>query len=122
MSRAVAIRLRVEPPAPAWAGTMSFQIPRALVERFGWEASLGAGGDLTIAASPGVLSPEHARVVREHAAFTDAPPLSARLPVSYRRAPAWARSTVAAVIGRRRRGRTDQWAAFPGWQIGRAHV
>jgi SAM-dependent methyltransferase len=102
---------------PAWSDGLHFRLPRALVERLGWGDRVEADGHITIPASAEAVSQAEVRCVREYAAFTDRAPLSARLPVSYRRVPAWARSKVAAAIGRRRRRQQDAWAAFPGWPV-----
>src|SRR5439155_19683335 len=108
--------LRVDPAVmPAWAEGLSFALPRALVERLGWSPRVSPTGDLPLGA--GDVSVDAVRAVREFAAFTETPPASARLPISYRRVPAWARSAVASTLGRRQRRRAGEWAAFPGWPL-----
>jgi len=51
------------------------------------------------------------------AAFTDAAPLSARLPIGYNRAPGVVRALAARAIGRWQRGNADRWARFPAWPL-----
>jgi peptidoglycan/xylan/chitin deacetylase (PgdA/CDA1 family) len=55
--------------------------------------------------------------LRLRAAYTDRPPLSSRLPFSYRVVPGWARRLAARGVGRMRRRQAGRWAAFPGWPI-----
>jgi peptidoglycan/xylan/chitin deacetylase (PgdA/CDA1 family) len=62
-------------------------------------------------------SASDAATLRERAAFTDRPPASARLPISYQRVPGRLRAAVGSIIGRWNRGRADRWAAFPGWPL-----
>ena len=55
--------------------------------------------------------------LRLRAAFTPAPPISARMPVSYQTVPAPARRMIAGVIGRVQRMRQESWSSYPGWPI-----
>jgi peptidoglycan/xylan/chitin deacetylase (PgdA/CDA1 family) len=114
MNRAVPLRVDAG-AAPGWAEGLSFALPRVLVERLGRLARVSSSGELHLGA--GDVSADDARAVREFAAFTDTPPASARLPVSYRRVPAWARSLAASTLGRRQRRRAGMWAAFPQWPL-----
>lgn len=103
--------------ALAWAEGMRFNVPYALLERIGWLSSIDARGDLAMPGEPAHVTESDVDAVRLHAAFTDMPPLTSRLPLSYRRVPAWLRSAAATIIGRRQRNRVDTWAAFPGWPL-----
>jgi peptidoglycan/xylan/chitin deacetylase (PgdA/CDA1 family) len=55
--------------------------------------------------------------LRVRAAFTDALPHSAWMPFSYQYVPATVRSFLARQIGKRLRGREDEWSRFPGWPL-----
>lgn len=119
MSDAALIDVRVvsvgEYADAAWAEGMRFKLPADLPARLNWRVS--ASGDLAI--ERGSLPALSADVVhqRERAAFTDRPPASARLPISYQRVPGVLRAAIGSVIGRWNRGRADRWAAFPGWPV-----
>jgi peptidoglycan/xylan/chitin deacetylase (PgdA/CDA1 family) len=95
---------------------MSFTLPAALVERAGWASRITSDGQLAVPRH-GAVSADDAIATRERAAFTDTPPASSRLPVSYQRVPGWVRALVASAVGRRQRGRVDVWAQFPGWPL-----
>jgi peptidoglycan/xylan/chitin deacetylase (PgdA/CDA1 family) len=103
--------------AVGWAEGMWFTLPRPLMEMAGWLRRLQPSGDLTLSVDDQPIPLGAARAVREHAAFTDGPPLSGRLPFNYQRVPGWGRAAIASVIGRWHRGRTAKWAAFPGWPL-----
>jgi peptidoglycan/xylan/chitin deacetylase (PgdA/CDA1 family) len=99
---------------------MWFTLPRPLMESAGWLRRLQPSGDLTLPAGAVAdvpIDPAVARAVREHAAFTDRPPISGRLPFDYQRIPGWGRAAIASVIGRWHRSRAAKWAAFPGWPL-----
>src|SRR5262249_54086344 len=80
---------------------------------------LGANGGLAVPGTHArdVLADDAVRRLRERRAFTDRPPVSARLPISYHWLPGWARTAAAASIGRWNRRRVREWASFPGWPI-----
>jgi peptidoglycan/xylan/chitin deacetylase (PgdA/CDA1 family) len=61
--------------------------------------------------------PDSIGQVRELAAFTEHPPVSSRLPVSYQRVPGRLRAAIGSAIGWWQRGRSDRWAEFPIWPI-----
>jgi peptidoglycan/xylan/chitin deacetylase (PgdA/CDA1 family) len=103
--------------ALAWTEGMRFNLPHALLERIGWLRSVDSRGNLVMPAEPARVTASDVDAVRLHAAFTDVPPVTSRLPLSYQRVPAWLRSAAAMLIGRRQRRRVDRWAAFPGWPI-----
>jgi peptidoglycan/xylan/chitin deacetylase (PgdA/CDA1 family) len=100
-----------------WAEGLSVQLPASVLDRAGWRRALGPGGDLAVPAGPASISDRDVALLRERCAFTEQPPLSARLPVNYRHVPGWARAMAASVVGRWNRSRVDRWAAFPGWPI-----
>jgi peptidoglycan/xylan/chitin deacetylase (PgdA/CDA1 family) len=100
-----------------WAEGLRIQLPASLLDRTGWRKALAANGELTIPSGAQAISEEDVAALRERRAFTDVPPLSARLPVSYQLAPGWARALIASAIGRWNRRSVAQWAAFPGWPI-----
>jgi peptidoglycan/xylan/chitin deacetylase (PgdA/CDA1 family) len=99
----------------AWAEGLRFKLPADLPQQLRWRVS--ASGDLAI--DRGALPAPPAAIVqmRERAAFTEQPPASARLPISYQRVPGPLRAAIGSVIGRWNRGRADRWAAFPGWPL-----
>src|SRR5436309_9288203 len=101
----------------AWAEGMRVHLPASLLDRTGWRRALRPNGDLEIPADAAPISDHDVAGLRERRAFTERPPLGARLPVSYRLAPGWARAMAASAIGRWNRHRADRWAAFPGWPI-----
>jgi len=55
--------------------------------------------------------------LRLRAAFIRRPPVSTRLPISYRSMPASARRLIANALGRLKRRRQASWAQFPAWPI-----
>jgi len=63
------------------------------------------------------IFPQAVAELRARAAFTENPPVSSRLPVSYQRVPAWARSLLAGMLGRAQRRREGAWARFPVWPL-----
>ena len=101
----------------AWAEGMRVHLPASLLDRTGWRRALRPNGDLEIPADPASISDLDVAGLRERRAFTERPPLTARLPVSYRLAPGWVRAIAASAIGRWNRRRANRWAAFPGWPI-----
>src|SRR5438132_1519210 len=82
-------------------------------------SALSAGGPRSRRVRPVGARPRAATAggLRERRAFTDRPPVSARLPVSYHWVPGWARAIAARTIGGWNRRRVDRWAAFPGWPL-----
>jgi peptidoglycan/xylan/chitin deacetylase (PgdA/CDA1 family) len=104
-------------PRALWAEGLRVHLPAALLDRTGWHRGLRPDGVLEIPEAPGLITAADVTSLREHRAFTDRRPLSARLPVSYRIVPGRARAILASAIGRWNRHRVDRWAAFPGWPI-----
>ena len=99
----------------AWAEGLRFKVPADLPPRLQWQVS--ASGDLSIGGASMPASASDAAALRERAAFTDRAPASSRLPISYQRVPGGVRAVIGSVIGRWNRGRSDRWAAFPGWPL-----
>ena len=101
--------------AAAWAEGLRFKLPADLLSRMNCRVT--ASGDLSLNGNAAPVQDSDVAALRERAAFTDKPPASARLPISYQRVPGSARAAIASVIGRWNRGRSDRWAAFPGWPL-----
>jgi peptidoglycan/xylan/chitin deacetylase (PgdA/CDA1 family) len=101
--------------AAAWAEGLRFNVPAELPARLNWRVT--ASGDLSLERGSLPVPPGSIGHVRELAAFTERPPASSRLPVSYQRVPGRLRAAIGSAIGRWNRGRSDRWAAFPGWPI-----
>ena len=99
----------------AWAEGLRFKVPADLPSRLNWRVT--TSGELSLSGTSTAASPSDAAALRERAAFTDHPPVSSRLPISYQRIPGGVRAVLASVIGRWNRGRADRWAAFPGWPL-----
>jgi peptidoglycan/xylan/chitin deacetylase (PgdA/CDA1 family) len=96
-----------------WAVGLEVSLPVSLL------ASVAGSADVTALDLRTMPPPNlggHASGLRLRAAFTKEPPLS-KLPFSYQRVPAWLRWYVAVSIGRRLRGRQDEWARFPAWPV-----
>jgi peptidoglycan/xylan/chitin deacetylase (PgdA/CDA1 family) len=104
-------------PCAGWAEGLRVHLPVSLLDRTGWRRAVRPNGDLEIPEDAASITGEDVAALRERCAFTDRRPLSARLPVSYRLVPGWARAIAASAVGRWNRHRVDRWAAFPGWPI-----
>ena len=99
----------------AWAEGQRFKVPADLPARLNWRVN--ASGDVAIGRGSLPVPPADICGIREHRAFTDEAPASARMPVSYQRVPGGVRAVIGSVIGRWNRGRADRWAAFPEWPL-----
>ena len=97
----------------AWAEGCTVSLPSELLDRAGWRRFLDGSGRLSVPANATPATDEDAVRLRECAAFTDRPPASSRLPVSYQYVPGWARAIVGSSVGRWNRSRSDRWARFP---------
>ena len=124
---------RVALPQLAWAEGEQVSMPRDLLERTGLLRLVATDGTLNIpasidAADRAIVATDRAVVatnrevvaprlqgceVRDRAAFTDDPPASSRLPVSYQLVPGWARALAASAHGRWQRRSMSRWATFP---------
>ena len=90
-------------------------VSASLVQALGLE-NLNGQADLDLSTPlPAFDSPEPLLHLR--AAFTDRPPTSTRLPVSYQLIPSPLRRTIARTIGLMKRNSTNQWARFPRWPV-----
>jgi peptidoglycan/xylan/chitin deacetylase (PgdA/CDA1 family) len=101
----------------AWAEGTSCAWPLSVLEATGLGRHLGGDGKLRLPARPQGPDPAAAPALRLRAAFTDVPPLTSRLPLSYRLVPGWLRAGLAGLLGRWQRRRPDRWARFPGWPL-----
>ena len=104
-------------PQAAWAEGHRVHWPLSLFARTQWRTLLDGSGDLAIPSDPAPVRDDDVAALRERRAFTERPPLSARLPISYHWVPAPARALAARSIGIWNRRRVDRWASFPGWPI-----
>ena len=111
------LRVQAAPPAAAWAEGSEVTVPATLVERLGWRRFVDREGSLRIPPDAATPSTADAAALRELAAFTDVPPSSARLPISYHTIPGWARAAIGTAIGRWNRTRADRWGRFPRWPL-----
>jgi peptidoglycan/xylan/chitin deacetylase (PgdA/CDA1 family) len=107
------VRIRIDgdgfPERAKWATGMWVNFPEPLAARV-TSQSLEQSDTPTLA---GTAADE----LRMLAAYTPAPPVSARLPVNYRRMPAPTRRLIARVIGCVQWARRSTWSRFPGWPI-----
>jgi peptidoglycan/xylan/chitin deacetylase (PgdA/CDA1 family) len=101
----------------AWAEGASCALPLSVLQAGGLAPHLDAGGKLRLPARLEGMDPATAPALRLRAAFTDTPPLTSRLPLSYRLVPGWLRAGLASLLGRWKRKRADRWACFPGWPL-----
>lgn len=90
----------------AWAEGLPLNLPEPLLRM------LERPTPETIAAGR-----QAAEALRLAAAFTDVPPVSARLPFSYQAVPGPLRRFLGKVIGRIQRRRQHAWARYPGWPL-----
>jgi peptidoglycan/xylan/chitin deacetylase (PgdA/CDA1 family) len=104
----------------AWSENLSVQLPTVVAN------VLGNGRDFLTGVTITPATTERARALRSkamheslrlRAAFTDRPPPSSRLPISYHLLPAWLRAFIGSAIGGMKRRQVAQWADFPGWPI-----
>lgn len=98
----------------------------ALPDRLSWAAGLPINLPpdlLALLANPppagqtAAAARQSAAALRLAAAFTNAPPVSSRLPFSYQAVPPSVRRLLAMIIGRLQRARQQTWARFPGWPL-----
>jgi hypothetical protein len=101
----------------AWAEGRTVSLREDLLDRSGWRRFLDSSGQLSLPADAMLATDEDVTRLREQAAFTDRPPASSRLPVSYQQVPGWARAIVGSAVGRWNRSRSDRWARFPAWPL-----
>jgi peptidoglycan/xylan/chitin deacetylase (PgdA/CDA1 family) len=104
-------------PHLAWAEGLRFTLPSVLLAASPLAGRVTAAGDLSLPAEAIGWTEADAGMVREHAAFTDRPPVSSRLPFRYHLVPGTVRAGLAAILGRWQRRRQREWARFPGWPL-----
>jgi peptidoglycan/xylan/chitin deacetylase (PgdA/CDA1 family) len=104
----------IDLPHLAWAEGGEFTLPASQATRL---RDIDGDGE-TIDLGPQTPAPtvETARRLRLECAYTNSPPRSSRLPFSYRRVPAWARTLIANGVGRLGRRRLAR-ATFPRWPL-----
>jgi hypothetical protein len=107
----VKVCARDVPARAAWAAGLTVRVPAELAAWF--EQPAAVWDDRRLRNEAG----KAADYLRTSAAFTERPPASSRLPVSYRAVPGPARRLIASAIGRWQRGRTEAWSKFPGWPL-----
>jgi peptidoglycan/xylan/chitin deacetylase (PgdA/CDA1 family) len=101
----------------AWAEGRTVSLRGDLLDRSGWRRFLDSDGQLSLPADAAPAMADDVVRLREQAAFTDQPPASSRLPVSYQSVPGWARAIIGSALGRWNRSRSDRWARFPSWPL-----
>jgi len=100
-----------------WATGRTFSLPAEVVHLL-----LSTGGKrikdaIVLPSKLPFIRPEWVESLRLRAGFTEKRPISSRLPFSYQFVPAFLRSVLAAMIGRKKRTQQDQWARFPSWPL-----
>jgi peptidoglycan/xylan/chitin deacetylase (PgdA/CDA1 family) len=101
----------------AWAEGERVTLPRQWLTALGRTEGHAADTPLTLPAQLPPLPSGVSLQLRDRAAFTNTPPVSARLPVSYQRVPGWLRAAIASALGRWRRRSVDVWGRFPGFPL-----
>ena len=115
------VRLRVTGGANherlAWADGSEVTVPERVLDALGVTSDARQRGELVLPRQLPAISADEAARLRLSHAFTDRPPASARLPVSYQVVPGALRGLIASAIGRWNRARIQQWARFPTWPL-----
>lgn len=120
MEELIAVRVQEAsdvPPHLLWARGGTFHLPASLAERYGLGDPLSADGRLQISPKMAGIAASHGAELRLRCAFTEKPPWSCRLPVSYQIIPPRLRNLIASALGFWRRRQVSRWAAFPGWPL-----
>lgn len=104
-------------PELAWCEGLDVSFPRSVLSTTGLERGIDSRGHLAIGPEVPVVDRRMVHELRLHAAFTPTAPISARLPVSYRKVPGPVRRALARGLGRWQRTRAAHWAAFPNWPL-----
>jgi peptidoglycan/xylan/chitin deacetylase (PgdA/CDA1 family) len=91
-------------------------LPASLVDRIDPSGAARTRHELAVGATAAATRAD-AAALRMLRAYTDVPPMSARLPVSYQVVPGRVRALLASVVGRWRRSQVEQWAQFPTWPL-----
>jgi peptidoglycan/xylan/chitin deacetylase (PgdA/CDA1 family) len=108
--RRIRIDAKTLPKRLGWADGMPVSLPESLAQLVERGAAL----------DDPALIPRMTRAaedLRNRAAYVASPPVSARLPVSYRRIPSIGRLAIAGLLGRMQRLRQSSWSRYPGWPI-----
>jgi peptidoglycan/xylan/chitin deacetylase (PgdA/CDA1 family) len=116
MSDAGLVKVRVSHVAAshlAWTEGQDFCLPVPVLDDLVAQGCRVDQSGLTIPEPVRLTQRGAATALRDRAAFTDTPPASSRLPVSYQVVPGWARALAASIVGRVKRRSMSQWAAFP---------
>ena len=101
----------------AWAEGRTFRVPASLLQKTRLGAFASPDGSLSLPDRSDAATPSDAQALREFAAFTESPPATARLPISYQWVPGALRAAAASLIGRVRRNQMERWARFPRWPL-----
>lgn len=120
MEELIAVRVQEAsgvPPHLLWARGGTFHLPASLMERYGLDEPLSADGSLQLSPKMAGIAVSYGAELRLRRAFTEKPPWSCRLPVSYQIIPPRLRSLLASALGFWRRHQVSRWAAFPGWPL-----
>jgi peptidoglycan/xylan/chitin deacetylase (PgdA/CDA1 family) len=96
-----------------WAQGRAFCLPDPVVDELSRRGCGNADDGLTLPDGLRLETRGTAAQLRDLAAYTDVPPVTARSPVAYHVVPGWARALAASAIGRWKRRSIGQWAAFP---------
>ena len=112
------LTLRTAPSFARWACGLPIALPVKSMTNFDRYRN---GNDFAL---PTVLSPSEkqeveavARFLAGLCCFTEAPPISGRLPFSYHVIPERVRDIIAKIIGAYQKQRESAWAHFPGWPL-----
>jgi hypothetical protein len=96
---------------------MQVSLPESALAVTGLDQYTDSEGNLAIPKEIPCADGAAAETLRLRCAFTPSPPVSGRLPVSYRHVPGPLRRVLATALGRWQRGRESEWAAFPEWPL-----
>ena len=101
-----------------WATGQRFRLPVSVLMEF-TEADESSPDEKQFGLKPiaNNSGPDQTENLRLRAAFTDQPPVSSRLPFSYRLISGRLRTFIASMVGRWKRRSQERWAAFPGWPL-----
>jgi peptidoglycan/xylan/chitin deacetylase (PgdA/CDA1 family) len=99
------------PARAGWAAGLSVSVPATLEPWF--KRDVGDWDDYRIRTAADIAADD----LRNRAAFTETPPTSSRLPVTYHTIPASLRHLIAGGIGRWQRARQRTWSIFPEWPL-----
>ena len=109
-------------PHLEWASKLSVVLPQYLATHLFLLGQQSSEHELvikanTLNADTITLSQNSMYELRMHAAFTEKPPISSRLPMNYQYLPSFVRDFIAHSIGRIKRSQTSKWSIFPSWPL-----